>query len=195
MRFLTTLFAALLLASPAIAHTGLGLQTSFLFGFLHPISGLDHVLAMLLVGLLAVVLGGKAVWRLPMTFVGMMAMGGFLGLAGIAMPYVETGIALSVVMFGGLVTYGRRVPAAAALAVVGAFAVFHGQAHGAEISEAEAVLPYVSGFLAATGMLHGIGIAAGFAGFRLSTTYCITATRFCGAASCLAGVAMLAGAY
>ena len=148
-------------ASPALAHVQAGQATGFLTGFLHPISGLDHVLAMVAVGLWGAQLGAPAIWLLPVTFPIVMALGGFLGLLGIPLPGVEAGIAASAILLGAAVMTERRFPLYAAAALVGFFAIFHGHAHGTELPPGESGLLYSLGFVVATGCLHAIGIAIG----------------------------------
>jgi urease accessory protein len=149
------------LASPALAHVQAGQGIGFLTGFLHPISGLDHVLAMLAVGLWGAQLGAPAIWLLPVTFPIAMALGGFLGLVGIALPGVEVGIAASAILLGTALMTERRFPLFTAAALVGFFAIFHGHAHGTELPPGESGLLYSLGFVVATGCLHAIGIAIG----------------------------------
>lgn len=194
---LTTLAAVALtaLASPAaFAHTGVGATSGFAHGFLHPITGLDHVLAMVLVGIFAFQLGGRALWLVPSTFVLVMAIGGALGVAGIGVPFVETGIALSVIVLGAVVALRVKAPVAVAMAVVGLFAIFHGHAHGSEMPETAAGMAYGLGFMLATALLHvagiGLGFLIGWAGERRGPIVVRTA----GAAAALAGVAILTGA-
>jgi urease accessory protein len=153
--------AAAVSATPALAHTGGHILPGFADGFLHPIGGADHVLAMVTVGLFAAMLGGRTVWAVPGTFVGMMLVGGALGMNGIQLPAVETGIGLSIVVLGALVVLGRSWPVGAAMALVGIFAVFHGHAHGAEIVEGADAFSYSTGFALATAGLHGLGVALG----------------------------------
>ena len=117
------LIAATLAPSVAFAHTGVGGTGGFVRGFAHPIGGLDHVLAMVLVGVFAWQLGGRALWLVPAAFVGVMALGGILGVAGMAVPFVEVGIALSVVVLGAAVAFGVRAPVDAAMVLVGLFAL------------------------------------------------------------------------
>jgi urease accessory protein len=157
------LLAAILLCfSPrALAHAQVGEASGFLTGFLHPISGLDHVLAMVAVGVWGAQLGAPAIWLLPVTFPIVMAFGGLLGLLGVPLPGVEIGIALSALVLGVAVLSGRRVPFVAAALVVGTFAIFHGHAHGTELPPGESGLLYSIGFVVATGCLHAIGIAIG----------------------------------
>ena len=149
-----------LAATPAFAHVGAGDHFSFLSGFEHPLGGLDHLAAMIAVGLWAAVAGGKRVWVWPVAFVATMIVGGILGRAGVALPMVEPAIALSVVGLGVLVAATVTVPVGLGAAIVAAFAIFHGYAHGAE-APATGWLAYAAGFVAATAMLHlvGIGIA------------------------------------
>jgi urease accessory protein len=155
---------ALLLAaasSAALAHTESGQATGFLTGLLHPVSGLDHVLAMVAVGLWGAQLGAPAIWLLPVTFPMVMALGGVLGLLGMPLPGVELGIAASAILLGAAVMTERRPPLLAAVVLVGFFAVFHGHAHGTELPPGQSGLLYSLGFVVATGCLHAIGIAIG----------------------------------
>src|SRR4051794_16873849 len=150
-RFLA--FSALVLPTAASAHVGLGEPHSFLQGFAHPTSGLDHILAMIAVGLYAVRLGGRAMWLVPMAFVGTMAISG-PGLAGFEVPFVEIGIALSIVVLGLAIYIRLNLSTLAAIAVVGLFAIFHGQAHWAEIPDGAGGLGFAAGFILATSLLH-----------------------------------------
>jgi urease accessory protein len=134
-RTLPAAATAILAPAVAFAHTGVGDTSGFVHGFGHPISGLDHILAMVMVGIFAWQLGGRALWLVPTTFVLIMAVGGALGIAGIGVPFVEIGIALSVVVLGAIVAFNVKAPVAAAMGLVGLFAIFHGHAHGAEIPE------------------------------------------------------------
>jgi urease accessory protein len=155
--------AALLggIASPAFAHAQSGPAAGFLTGFLHPISGLDHVAAMVAVGLWGAQLGAPAIWLLPVAFPIVMALGGLLGLLGIPLPGVELGIVASAILLGAAVMTERRLPLYAAAALVGFFAIFHGHAHGTELPPGQSGLLYSLGFVVATGCLHAIGIAIG----------------------------------
>lgn len=189
--------AALAVAlAPAIAsaHTGIGATTGFLHGFWHPIGGIDHVLAMVAVGLFAAQLGGRALWAVPATFVAVMAAGGTLGMAGVALPAVEVGIALSVLVLGLVVLAGRRWPLGLAMALVAVFAVFHGHAHGSEMPVDASGLSYGLGFMLATALLHLAGIGLGIGLGRLAATEGGRLTQASGAAIALAGVVLLAGA-
>lgn len=149
------------LASPAFAHILPGEAGGFLTGFMHPISGLDHVLAMVAVGLWGAQLGAPAIWLLPVAFPIVMAFGGFLGLLGIPLPGVEIGIAASALLLGIAVMTKRKPPLYAAAALVAFFAIFHGHAHGTELPPGQSGLLYSLGFVVATGCLHAIGIASG----------------------------------
>ena len=149
------------LASSALAHVETGQAAGFLTGLAHPVSGLDHVLAMVAVGLWGAQLGAPAIWLLPVTFPIVMALGGFLGLIGVPLPGVEVGIAASAILLGAAVMTERRLPLYAAVALVGFFAVFHGHAHGTELPLGQSGLLYSLGFVVATGCLHVIGIAIG----------------------------------
>src|SRR5690242_5509352 len=131
--FKFALAVAALAAFPGMAwaHPGHDAAVGFSQGFIHPLTGLDHILAMVAVGMFAANLGGRALWAVPLTFVGVMAVGGALGVAGVAIPMVEIGIAASVIVLGLAVTLRWKAPVAAEMALVGAFAIFHGHAHGA----------------------------------------------------------------
>ncbi len=146
--------------------------TSAIDGFLHPLLGLDHLLAMLTVGLLSAQLGGRAIWTVPTAFVSVMAVGGVLGVLGVPLPAVEYGIALSVVILGLALLAKRRIPEAIAMIFVGAFALFHGQAHGNELPEiatdAPNIIAYIIGFLTATIGLHVVGALIGYIALRSS---------------------------
>jgi len=157
-----TVAASLAAFAPgALAHVQSGHAAGFVTGFLHPISGFDHVLAMVAVGLWGAQLGAPAIWLLPITFPIVMALGGFLGLLGVPLPGVEVGIAASAILLGAAVMTERRAPLYAAAALVGLFAIFHGHAHGTELPSGQSALLYSLGFVMATGCLHAIGIAIG----------------------------------
>lgn len=176
--------------APALAHTGHGDTSGFVAGFVHPVGGLDHVLAMVAVGLFAAHLGGRALWAVPAAFVALMAAGGALGMNGVSVPYVETGIALSVVVFGLALASGLALPVGLAMGLVGFFAIFHGHAHGAEMPANASGATYAAGFLIATALLHGAGIALGMGAARLASQ---RAVRIGGAAMAAAGVGLLTG--
>ncbi|MBK1618896.1 Ni/Fe hydrogenase [Lamprobacter modestohalophilus] len=145
----------------AWAHVESGQAGGFLSGLSHPVSGLDHVVAMIAVGLWGAQLGMPALWVLPVAFPMLMAFGGMLGLIGIPLPGVEIGIALSAVVLGALVLGRVRLPLAVAVIVVACFAVFHGHAHGTELQAGQNAMLYSLGFVIATGLLHGVGITSG----------------------------------
>ena len=144
--------------TPALAHTGMHPTSGFAAGFLHPVGGLDHMLAMVGVGLFAAALGRSALIALPGSFVLMMMAGGVIGTAGLDVPAVELAIAASVVAMGAAVALGWSWPVSAAAMLVGFFALFHGYAHGAEIPSEAASLPYGMGFALTSAALHAIGI-------------------------------------
>jgi urease accessory protein len=151
----------LLWAQTAHAHVQEGQAAGFVTGLAHPVSGLDHVLAMIAVGLWGAQLGNPALWLLPVTFPMVMALGGVLGLIGLPLPGVEVGIAASALLLGAAVLFELRPPLAVAAVLVGCFAIFHGHAHGTELPPGEDGLLYSIGFVVATGCLHGVGIATG----------------------------------
>ncbi|MER8444427.1 HupE/UreJ family protein [Mesorhizobium sp. M1066] len=157
------LSAILLLAAamPAYAHVGIGTASSFTAGFMHPLSGLDHMTVMIAVGLWAAIKGGKAVLAWPAAFVGVMLVGGALGMLHMPLPFVEPGILASVVTLGLLVALAIDLPVSVGVAIIGLFALFHGHAHGTEVPENAGGLEYMAGFAIATLLLHGTGIAAG----------------------------------
>jgi len=146
-------------SNAALAHTGAEHAVSFASGFAHPWSGLDHMLAMVTVGLWAGANGGRALWAWPASFVGVMLVGGALGIAGVPMPMVEPGILASVIALGLLVLAAIRLPVAIGAALVALFALLHGHAHGAELPAEAAAVSYAAGFAGATALLHGIGLA------------------------------------
>ena len=157
------ILACCILFAPATAHAHIqqGEAAGFLTGFLHPISGLDHVLAMVAVGLWGAQLGAPAVWSLPVAFPMVMAMGGMLALMGLPLPGIEYGIAASAIVLGVAVLFELRPSLSLAALVVGFFAIFHGHAHGTELPPGQNALLYSMGFVIATGCLHGAGIAIG----------------------------------
>ncbi len=182
-------FALLLVPATVFAHQETGSITGIVSGLKHPVSGMDHILAMISVGLWGVQLGPPAVWVLPVAFPMVMAFGGMLGLMGISLPGIEIGIAVSAIVLGAMIVTESRPPLWVAAALVGFFAIFHGHAHGTELPAGSSGLLYSIGFVAATGTLHGVGIAMGlvhvFRGGRL-------AVRAAGAAVSAAGVCFLA---
>ena len=186
--------AAALVPTVASAHVGVGSTSGFSHGFWHPISGIDHVLAMVAVGMFAANLGGRALWAVPLTFVALMAAGGVLGIQHVNIPYVEVGIGLSVVILGLVVAFQVQWPVAAAMALVGVFAIFHGHAHGEEMPLSASGAEYAAGFMIATACLHIVGIGLGLGLQRMGTAYWHRTAQLSGGAMALAGVALLAGA-
>ncbi|HET6972108.1 MAG TPA: HupE/UreJ family protein [Phenylobacterium sp.] len=177
--------AALALAGPASAHVGTGLAGGFGAGFVHPLSGADHLLAMVSVGLWGAILGRPLVYVLPVAFPAMMVAGAILGMFGAPLPPVELGVALSALVLGGCVALAVRAPVWLATAMAAAFAVFHGYAHGRELPSAADPVGYSAGFVLATGLLHlaGVGIGA-FSRWPAG----LTATRALGGGVAVAGV-------
>ena len=161
VRWIAVLLPMLLWAQIAFAHPQAGEAKGFLTGFRHPISGLDHVLAMVAVGLWGAQLGNPAIWLLPVAFPMVMAFGGMLGLMGVPLPGVEYGIAASAILLGAAVLFEMRPPLVLAAVLVGIFAIFHGHAHGTELPPGQSGLLYSMGFVIATGCLHAVGISIG----------------------------------
>jgi urease accessory protein len=194
LRVLTlAIVSTLLVPQLAFAHVGLGDAHDALHGFSHPLSGLDHMLAMVSVGLLAVNLGGRAVWAVPTSFVAMMIMGGVLGMAGLSLPLNEVGIGFSVLVLGSIIALSMRLPVSIAMALAATFALFHGFAHGAEMPENSSGLLFASGFVVSTLLLHGIGIALGMGIARLSQAASHMTLKIGGGTIALMGVALVSG--
>lgn len=185
--------AIALMPGIALAHTGVGDTSGFSHGFVHPLTGIDHLLAMMMVGVFAWQLGGRALWLVPLTFVLVMAIGGAFGVAGVSIPFVETGIALSVIVLGAAVAFRLSMPVAIAVALVGLFAVFHGHAHGEEMPENAAGLAYGLGFMLATAALHLAGIGLGFLIGRIADERGPAVVRITGGVVAVAGLALLGG--
>ena len=148
-------------ANPALAHTGTETVLGFTTGFLHPLTGADHLVAMIAVGLWGAQLGSPAIWVLPITFPLVMAFGSLFGIAGLEIPYTEEAIGLSAIALGGVVALRARPPLYGAAALVAIFAIFHGYAHGRELPSAADPIGYGVGFVTATGLLHLLGILIG----------------------------------
>lgn len=179
-----------LAASPAFAHTDVGMAGGLISGFLHPLTGADHIAAMVAVGIWGAFLGAPAIWLLPIVFPLVMTIGGALGVMGVPLPGVEVGIAGSAIILGLAVLFAARPPIWIAAVVVGIFAIFHGHAHGTELPEAADPIAFAVGFVVATGILHLAGIAIGLlvrwpAGLKL--------VRATGAVIAVAGVGFLLG--
>jgi urease accessory protein len=174
--------------APAFAHLDPAEHGSLLAGFTHPLSGLDHILVMVAVGLWAAQIGGRALWVVPSAFIGTMALGFALAMAGVHLPFVEPAILASVVALGLLVAMAVRLETVACAAVVGVFALFHGYAHGGELGAAGA-LPFSAGFVIATALLHIAGIGFGVSISRLSFGRIIA--RLLGGMTAFAGLALI----
>ncbi len=178
-------------ALAASAHTGDGYGGGFVAGFTHPILGWDHVAAMVAVGLWGAFLGAPAIWILPVVFPLVMALGAVAGIIGIPIPAIETGIALSAVVLGLMIIFALRPPLWICAVIVGAFAIFHGYAHGTELPATVNAFAYAVGFVISTGLLHLIGIAFGL---LVRWPAGKMAVRGAGGVIALAGVAFLTGA-
>jgi len=189
MRIGLTTAALTLIPTAAFAHPGIGDAHGFVHGFAHPLGGLDHILAMVTVGIFAWQLGGRALWLVPAAFVLAMAGGGALGMAGVPLPFVELGIAASVIVLGAIVAFARKAPVAIAVGIVGLFAIFHGHAHGTEMPLDASAGAYAAGFMLATALLHTAGIALGLAIGRIA--HGRAAYQLGGSLVALAGVAIL----
>ncbi len=179
---------ALLLCNPAAAHMGTGLPGGFVSGFRHPFSGIDHLLAMISVGLWGAFLGRPLIYALPVVFPAMMVVGAILGMFVVPLPPVELGIALSVVVLGGCIALSLRAPVWAASIIVAVFAVFHGYAHGKELPSAADPVSYSAGFVLATGLLHVAGIGLGLLNDLPNG---VVATRSMGAVIAAVGIGLL----
>jgi urease accessory protein len=190
----TIAVATIALPTIASAHPGHDGTPGFIHGFLHPLGGLDHMIAMVAVGLFAARLGGRALWLVPASFVVTMAAAGVAGMAGFALPYVEAGIALSILVLGAAIALETTMPVAAAMGLVAFFAVFHGHAHGAEMPETMSGLAYGGGFVVATAALHALGIGLGLFIGHSGETVSRRILQVAGSAAALAGAALLAGA-
>ena len=189
MKRISLLSVLLLAASPAFAHVGIGETSSFAAGFGHPLAGLDHITVMIAVGLWAALKGGRALWVWPATFVGVMLVGGTLGMAHVAVPFVEPGILASVVALGLLVALAVDLPVWTGALIIGAFAVLHGHAHGTEVPATASGIEYMAGFAFATALLHGVGIAGAVGlGMRFRNV-----VRVAGAACATIGIGLAAG--
>lgn len=184
----------LALTQTAFAHPlpgGAAPAGGFFSGLFHPLSGFDHILAMFAVGLWAAQIGGRALWLVPATFVGVMVGGAALGMNGASLPFVESGVLASIIVLGLAIVCALRVPIYAAAAGVGLFALFHGHAHGSEIAQGASAAAYSAGFVLSTALLHALGIVTGCAFQRLHAGY---ATRWAGAAILAGGIALWATA-
>lgn len=160
-RILTTALMMMAMMGVAQAHPDSGQAIGFSHGFIHPLGGWDHIVAMVAVGFFAATLGGRAVWAVPTTFVVMMTVGGAWGMAAMPLPFVEIGILASVVVLTGVAVLRWNASLYSAMALCGFFAVFHGYAHGAEMPTEASGLTYALGFVLATSLLHVAGLAVG----------------------------------
>lgn len=180
--------AAMLMPATAMAHSGHEVS-GFMAGLSHPVGGLDHLLAMVAVGLWAARMGGKAQWAVPAAFVVTMLLGGVLAVSGVAVPFVEGGIMLSVIAMGILLAFAVKFSPAVCAALVAGFALFHGAAHGTEMPLEASGLAYGAGFALATAALHGAGIVLAKASMKIKAEM---ATRIAGGAIAAAGLVMVA---
>lgn len=171
----------------ASAHPFHGESAGGVAGFCHPWHGLDHVLAMVAVGLWAAQTGGRAIWAVPSSFVGIMTLGGILGAAGVGLPFVEQGILASVMVMGLLIAGSARLPLPASMILVGAFALFHGHVHGAEGAATSLAISYFIGFLLATALLHACGIALALGSQKFAG---IPLVRYAGMVVAIAGFSL-----
>jgi len=189
MRIFRLVTFTLLLPAAAFAHQqGAVDSNAFLVGFAHPFGGIDHLLAMLAVGMWGALLGMPALWTLPIAFPMLMAVGGVIGILGLPLPSIELGIALSVIVLGAVILFAVRPPLWGSLVIVSFFALFHGYAHGIELPQLTDPLGYSLGFVVATGLIHITGILIGFI-TRLP--HGVTLLRGCGGVFCAAGIYLL----
>ena len=189
-RFILSLTALALSTAPAFAHLNPEEHGSFMAGFSHPLFGLDHILVMVAVGLWASQIGGRALWLVPAAFIGTMAFGFGLAVAGVDLPFVEPAILASVVALGLLVAMAARFDTVASAALVAAFALFHGHAHGGELGAAGAA-SFGIGFVVATALLHAAGIAIGIGVARIANGAILA--RIIGGLTAVTGVALIFG--
>jgi len=178
-------FATLLAPSLAYAHVGVGPTSGFAHGLTHPLTGLDHIVAMVSVGLWAWQLGGRAVWVVPLSFMTAMSAGAMIGAVGTSIPYVEPGVIASVLVLGLLIAATVRLPLVVSGILVGLFAVLHGHAHGTEMPETVSGLAYGMGFVLATGVLHGGGIGLGLLAQKFDSRHLV---RYAGGATVAFGI-------
>ena len=180
-----TVIIFLFLPGIALAHTGVGETTGFMHGLSHPVGGIDHLLAMIAVGLWAAQVGRLALWVVPCTFVGVMVLGGILGFSGVPVPFIEQGILLSVLILGILIAGAFKLSLIYSALIVAFFAIFHGYAHGAEMPVEITAASYTVGFALATAILHLAGIGLGVLVSRIELP---AVSRFAGGAIALSGV-------
>lgn len=183
--------ACILVPGAALAHTGAGATHGIVHGLMHPVTGIDHVLAMVAVGVLAALIGGRALWLVPASFVAAAALGGVLGVRGLSLPFVEAGIFTSVILLGLAIAFQARLPLGWTAGLVGLFGLYHGYAHGAEMPADASGLAYGLGFLAATAALHVAGIGFGLGINHLASRSAARFAQIGGAAVAVAGIALL----
>lgn len=181
----TFIAAILLFPGMAVAHTGVGDASGFLHGLSHPITGIDHLIAMVAVGLWAAQLGGRALWIVPTAFVSVMLLGGMAGFTGMVMPFIEEGILVSILVLGVLIAGAFKFPVPFSMSLVGFFALFHGFAHGAEMPASMGAASYSLGFAFATALLHIVGLVCGMALRRMNLDML---SRYAGGAIALGGI-------
>lgn len=191
MKFLTSLFALILFPTLTYAHEGV--MGGFQAGLSHPVLGLDHLLAMVSVGVISSQMGGRSIWTVPACFVVVMALGGALGMMDVGLIAIELGIALSVVVLGFAIAANATLGSFAIYACVALFAVFHGYAHGLEIPQLATSWAYVSGFMIGTAALHVLGVMIGFVAKKVPQG--ATLLRYAGAVIAGMGVHILLGMY
>jgi urease accessory protein len=198
----TSLATLFLLSIPSIvsAHASVGdaggfAPSGFVHGFAHPVSGLDHILAMVMTGVFAYRPGGKAFWVLPLTFLLLMAVGGGLGAANVSLPLAETGIAVSVVTLGAIVALGLNIAMAMAMGIVGVFSIFHGYAHGVEMPREAGFASYMAGFVSASGLLQAVGAGISFVVATRWKAGSLMFARSAGGLVATAGLAFLTGVF
>jgi urease accessory protein len=169
--WMAVLAALAIVGGPGVAqaHVGVGPVHDLVHGLQHPVSGLDHLCAMLAVGIWAAQLGGRASWAVPLSFISVMMLGGAIAIYGLQLPLVEPGVVMSLVVLGLLIATATRLPLVMSAAVIGSFALVHGYAHGAEVPAESSVITYAIGFILMTAALHAVGIAFGLLTKRLST--------------------------
>lgn len=192
-RAAVTTFVIFFVLAPAaaLAHPGHDGAGGLVDGFVHPVTGIDHVLAMIAVGVLAALYGGRALWLVPMSFLAAMAAAGAIGMAGIPLQIVEAGIGLSIVVLGLMIAFQIKPPTLVAMVVVGFFALFHGYAHGSEMPNGIAGLSFAAGFLIATALLLSAGAGLGLLLQRRTLSRRLIQAG--GGTMALVGIAVLAG--
>lgn len=194
MKLLRSTLTIMLMGLPAVAMAhpgGEGLHNhSWLQGLMHPFVGIDHLIAMLAVGVWAAQLGGRARWQVPAAFIGVMMIGAGMGMSGVAVPYVEQGIIVSLLILGALIAFTLRLPLGMSSSLVGVFALFHGVAHGMELPASSSAFPYIAGFVFATALLHGAGLLFGDCLHRVAK---VSLNRYAGAIISAVGLWMALG--